>query len=292
MLYRHKLLLAIHQSFGPLMPVELQKYLFLMTRLQVQPAYDFIPHKYGCFSFQAENDMLNLAKQGLIQAQDKHSVLSAYSDFIAMLKPAEQQSVKKIHQEYKHLRGNDLVKRLYQEYPYFATRSIIAPQLLSRNELDNIEKHRPSDTSFGLFSIGYEGISIDGFIAKLIHAGIRHVCDVRNNPFSMKFDFCKKRLQDYLDKADISYSHHPDLGIQSQDRKMTQQSQNWDALFRQYQENLYGLETETQQVIALLKKHQRIALMCFESHHQDCHRSRLAAFLNNKLPPDYQIIHL
>lgn len=292
MLYRHKLLLALHQSFGPLTPIELQKYLFLMTRLQVKPAFDFIPHKYGCFSFQAENDMLSLAKQGLIQAQDKHFVLSEYADFIAMLKPPEHQSIKKIHQQYKHLRDNDLVKRLYVEYPYFATRSVIAPQLLSRNELDNIEKLRLLDTRLAMFSVGYEGLSIDSFIAKLIQVGIRHVCDVRNNPFSMKFDFCKKRLHGYLDKADIGYSHHAELGIQSQDRKITQQSQDWAALFKQYQEGLSNHETDTAHILQLLSKHQRIALMCFENDHQDCHRSRLIAFLNHKLPEGCLVTHL
>ena len=65
--YRRKLLLAVLEVFGgSLSSKMLQKYLFLVTRGQEVKVYDFVPFKYGCFSFQAEQDLDALVKLGYL----------------------------------------------------------------------------------------------------------------------------------------------------------------------------------------------------------------------------------
>lgn len=51
---------------GQLTAKSLQKYLFLFTRNQDIPSFDFIPYKYGCFSYQANQDVLTMQKYGYI----------------------------------------------------------------------------------------------------------------------------------------------------------------------------------------------------------------------------------
>ena len=70
MFYRRKLLLGLLQSIGrPVNKVDLQKYLFLVCVDQKKSAYEFIPHRFGCFSFQIDADKRTLTKYGLVSAR-------------------------------------------------------------------------------------------------------------------------------------------------------------------------------------------------------------------------------
>lgn len=46
--------------------IRLQKLLFLISRQQSKPDYDFIPHKYGCYSFLANADLTAMVKKGML----------------------------------------------------------------------------------------------------------------------------------------------------------------------------------------------------------------------------------
>ena len=73
MFYRQKILLALIEAFGGrLKSRDLQKYLFLFTqKCQQDKSYEFVPYKYGCFSFQSYADRRNLADAGhLMQDED------------------------------------------------------------------------------------------------------------------------------------------------------------------------------------------------------------------------------
>lgn len=58
MFYRRKIILALTQAFNDHLPkISLQKLLFLFTNRQAKPDYDFVPYKYGCYSFSANADL-------------------------------------------------------------------------------------------------------------------------------------------------------------------------------------------------------------------------------------------
>ena len=73
MLYkRQKRLLALLEIFGGnLKNTDLQKYLFLFTRLEEAKSYHFVPYKYGCFSFQAYDDRRKLIGKGFLKDSDE-----------------------------------------------------------------------------------------------------------------------------------------------------------------------------------------------------------------------------
>ena len=69
---RQKILLALLELFdGRLKNTDLQKYLFLLTRLEEKKSYHFVPYKYGCFSFHAYDDKRKLMSKGLLKDCDE-----------------------------------------------------------------------------------------------------------------------------------------------------------------------------------------------------------------------------
>lgn len=123
-----------------------------------------------------------------------------------------------------------------------------------------------------IFSIGYEGTTIDQFIDELLAQDIERIIDVRSVPISRKRGFSKKLFSSYLEQAGIGYSHLPALGCPKDIRDAYKQDKDWSAYtikFCRYLktqesvlENLYFLSTE-----------ERCALLCFEANFRECHRS-------------------
>ncbi|MEG9862612.1 MAG: hypothetical protein V6Z81_09060 [Parvularculales bacterium] len=73
MLYRQKVLLALVECLeGKVKDRDLQNYLFLfIQKYHQEKLYEFVPYKYGCFSFQSYADRRNLTKFGhLMESED------------------------------------------------------------------------------------------------------------------------------------------------------------------------------------------------------------------------------
>ena len=123
-----------------------------------------------------------------------------------------------------------------------------------------------------LFTIGYEGRSIEAFVNALIQNGISLLCDVRKNPFSRKFGFSKNKLKHTMETVGIKYVHIPDLGIESEKRNSLKTTEEYNNLFRHYAKTLPSLDPHLELVYSLLCSNNRIALMCFEKDANMCHR--------------------
>jgi hypothetical protein len=73
MLYkRQKLILdLIHAAGGELTATDFQKLLFLYVHNgEEEPSYQFVPYKFGCFSFQSYTDRGALQSKGLIRQSE------------------------------------------------------------------------------------------------------------------------------------------------------------------------------------------------------------------------------
>lgn len=294
MLYRRKILLTLLQSFGgSLTSIDLQKLVFLFTQGQEKPCYDFVPHKFGCYSFQLQADCQGLALKGYLEKISDSWRLISDVGTLPPLIPEDQQYLQRQVDAFMHIRGDDLVRHVYREFPYFATNSLIAHRLLTESELQVIDRTRCNPTGHTLYTTGYEGLSVDAFLDRLLQHGVRHLCDVRRNPLSMKPGFSKGRLSAVLGEVGISYSHHPKLGIDSTSRKATAQTKDWESLFSSY-ENRIAEQTDEllPDFLELLQQHERVALMCFEANACDCHRGRLVKVLKSELLSAYPVVHL
>jgi uncharacterized protein (DUF488 family) len=283
--YRRKILLAIIEAFGGTLTAKsLQKYLFLFTRQQIEKSFDFIPYRYGCFSFQANQDMSTMAKYDYLEIVDepkgRYIKLKQAGHYLDMLDMFDRQALLDTKTAFARMSQNELISYTYRKYPYYAINSTIADSLLTNEELALVAKQRRVFAEPMLFSIGYEGISLETYINRLIINDVRVLCDVRKNAYSQKYGFSKSQLQKACEGVNIKYVHIPDLGIESDKRQDLRSQADYDLLFDRYEKTTLQYNHEVLLYLkSLIDKENRIALTCFEKNPLQCHRSRVAKAL-------------
>ncbi len=278
MFYRRKILLALIQAFGNRVNnTDFQKYLFLFNELTSKVYYNFVPYKYGCFSFQSYSDKRTLTKYNILKNYDDAWIKNDEVDYLSMLSKTDRAALNKLKVNFSSLKGEDLIKYIYQKYPYYATRSELMGNLLSPDEMEVVNRKRNSDHTIKLFTLGYENRDIDEFANQLLQNNIKVLCDVRKNPVSMKYGFSKKQLKDIFEKFNIEYVHIPELGIDSDKRGKAALVGDYKNLFNEYLNDVSNNKMEyIDNILNLLSAYKRVVLVCFEYDPSDCHRSRVA----------------
>ena len=289
--YRRKILLALLQLFGgKLSAIQLQKYLFLFTRGQIDKAFYFVPYRYGCFSFQANQDMQTLQTYGYVKEENKgYILLQNEINYVAQLDMFDQQAVRDVVQNFGCMSQDELIVYTYTHYPFYAINSSIAEKLLNAEQLARIEAQKRHKYELQLYTIGYEGVSIEQYINKLILEDVHLLCDVRKNAYSQKYGFNKSQLEMACVGVGIRYVHVPDLGIDSSKRQDLRSQKDYDILFDEYERTTLAENRDALcYVRQLVDEYKRVALTCFEKNPNQCHRSRVAKTLlniaNNRLP--------
>jgi len=295
MFYRRKIILALLELFGgELEKIRLQKLLFLFCQKQEKSDYDFIPYKYGCYSYSANADLTTMATKGLLIETEKSFQKAESKKYTTLLKPTDLANLTSIKNLYGDMTSNALMKHTYRNFPYWAINSVKAEEILTKQEFSLVKKQLPvnSDT-YALYTIGYEGGSLENYLNKLVKNDVRVLVDVRNNPLSMKFGFSKSQLKRYCESLGIQYAHFPDVGIVSDKRQELNSQEDFDKLFADYRRtNLPKTKPTQEAIFDLLKRHKRIALTCFEADHCQCHRSHLAHSISTLPGFVYEIKHL
>ena len=278
MYYRRKIILALLQLFdGQLDKIRLQKLLFLFTRKQTKAEYEFIPYKFGCYSYSANADMTAMVRRGSLNEDEKSFEKNDKTDYLKQLKPADLKLLQEVKVNYSKMSATALMKHTYINFPFYATRSQAAKNIMNSEELENVSKAKPKGNKIVLFTIGYESISLEEYLVRLLKNNVKILLDVRKNPVSMKYGF----------------SNFPELGIQSAQRQELNSQTDYDKLFTVYCKNNLSKTTNTQsEILNLLKQHKRIALTCFEANIFQCHRKYLAEAIE-KLPEfNYEVKHI
>ena len=292
--YRRKILLALLDLFGGrLSAIQIQKYLFLFTRLQDEKSFYFVPYKYGCFSYQANQDLTTLGTYGYVVADDKEIAIVDKRHYISELTLFDQQYLFSIRDQFGTMTQDELLSYIYIHYPYYAINSTIAKQLLTEEQLQKVHQQKPHKSAHQLFTIGYEGVSLEQYINKLIIEDIHLLCDVRKNAYSQKYGFSKSQLQKACEGVGITYIHVPDLGINSDKRQTLHTQADYDKLFTEYE--MTTLRTKQQAllyVIDILNRYKRIALTCFEKDPKQCHRTHVANAIVRATNNEYPLTHI
>ena len=294
MFYRRKLILALLQLFdGQLDKIRLQKLLFLFANKQAKAAYDFIPYKFGCYSYSANADMTAMVTRGFLTEDEKTFAKKDPTDYLKQLKPADLKLLQEVKTNYGKMSANALMKHTYINFPFYAIKSEAAENILTKDELDKVIKAKPKGNKTVLFTIGYEGISLEEYLVRLLKNDVKVLVDVRNNPLSMKYGFSKSQLIKYCANLGIDYVHIPEVGIQGDQRQELNTQNDYDKLFDVYRKNnLSKTRTSQNEILKLLKQHKRIALTCFEANICQCHRKHLAEAIETLPGFDYQVKHI
>lgn len=133
-----------------------------------------------------------------------------------------------------------------------------------------------------VFTIGYEGATVDEVLAALTRAGVVQVADVRAIAASRRPGFSKTSLTANLAEAGIGYRHLRALGTPKPGRDAAKKGDR-ATLARVYagQLELPEAQAETAALEAMIAD-KPTALLCFERDPAICHRTLLiaAAFPN------------
>lgn len=287
MLYeRQKHLLALVNALGgEVGGLDFQK-LLLLYCLEVEetPSYEFVPYKFGGFSFTSYADKRCLIGKGFLVDEDRVWKSTPVGKVVPITVPmlTAMNRFAKLH---AGLRGDALVAEVYRRQPYYAIRSEIAEQLLAGNtaSLKAIAAARPSKGSPGLCTIGYEGRTLEGFLNVLIQDEVTVLCDVRQNPMSRKYGFSKSTLQKSCEGVGIRYEHLPELGIASENRRGLKTRKDYDNLFDAYtHESLPKQLNVLKKIMSWIEKSERVVLTCYERLPEQCHRTCVAKELERR----------
>jgi uncharacterized protein (DUF488 family) len=298
MLYgRQKTLLALLDVFGgTLNRLDFQKLLFLFCQEEQQaPSYEFVPYRYGGFSFTSYADRPRLIHKRLLADEEHLWDLTKAGRRAATVAPSVRQKLVAFARQHEKLRGDALVAEAYRRHPYYAIRSEMADRLFRKDEqsLAAISAARPQPAKAGICTIGYEGRSLESYLNRLIVSGVGVLCDVRRNPLSRKYGFSRSTLAHACDCVGILYEHVPELGIASEERRGLDSQFAYDSLFRTYRrETLPGQQKALTLIQDWVNKGKRVALTCFEAQPQQCHRHCVADALQEQFGLAFAPTHL
>lgn len=127
-----------------------------------------------------------------------------------------------------------------------------------------------------LYTIGYQGRSLEEFLAVLLREGIGCVVDVRRNALSRKPGFSKTALRKALAGAGIDYLHLRRLGIESAQRKGLKTDEDYARLFDEYRREVLDSADAELTTIEERAYREATALLCYEAEPARCHRRLIA----------------
>ncbi len=265
----------------------------LVTKQQQKPDFHFVPYKLGCFSFQANADLSTMTIYNQVKVEGNSWIKTDNEKYLLSLKERDRQAIRYIKLQFGSKNADELIKYTYLKFPYFAINSTIAKERLSHEEYKKVLEARPKFNNTILFTIGYEGISLEEYLNKLILNDIKMLCDVRKNSVSMKYGFSKSQLQKACEGVGIKYIHIPEFGIDSDKRQELNTQTDYDKLFTSYRSDILSQTVVLQKkLLDLLKENERLALTCFEANICQCHRKHLADAIV-KLPGfEYELRHI
>jgi uncharacterized protein (DUF488 family) len=162
-----------------------------------------------------------------------------------------------------------LLKKVYSDYPWYATQSELRDLVP-----ENLPTNGPAPIA--IYTVGYEGKSVDAFFDNLMRHGMRALLDVRANPVSRKYGFAAKSLREIGAKLGLAYWHLPALGIEGAKRTSLTSFAAYQKLLDHYQTKMLPRQTSSIKQLVKLIVDRPSALLCMERDVRCCHRSRLA----------------
>ncbi|THF83639.1 DUF488 domain-containing protein [Deinococcus sp. KSM4-11] len=126
-----------------------------------------------------------------------------------------------------------------------------------------------------LHTIGYEDTPLDAFLSTLTASGISVVVDTRERAQSRRRGYSKTALGNALHEQGIAYRHLRALGTPPAVRKAYKLDKDFAALKAAYTLHL-ATQGDALDELGSLAAREHVALLCYERHADECHRSLIA----------------
>lgn len=286
MLRRQRAVLSLIAAEGVLPATRLQKYIFLLRQETFLRAdltfYEFLPYKFGPYSFAAHRETEALRTYGYIERNALRITRLGTAE-AERTDPSTAGAVSSLASEYRKRPLRRVLQEIYARYPWYASNTELRYLLPAARPKPRIA--RPA-----VYTIGYQTRSIDGFLDSLLRAGIRRIMDVRANPVSRKYGFARSTLASLAGKLGLAYNHLPGLGISSALRRDVHGPSGFRELFDYYERHILVNQADAAGRAADMMVAGPSALLCMEKDPLACHRSRLASRLARATR--LEIVHL
>lgn len=279
MLTRERIALRVlEEAGGSLNKTVFVKILFLLrmeTELnQLSSFYDFVPYKYGPYSFALYRDLSRLQSNGYVEEGDDYVALTK-DPFVETQRQTEKLSTSMkvaaaaIVERYGQMKVSPLINDVYDRYRWYALNS-------ERSERKHFSIPSRPKASTAVYTIGYEGRTVDAFFNYLLEKGIETIIDVRANPVSRKYGFSGTRMKQIAHWLELNYQHFPSLGIPSSQRATLSDEASRAQLFDQYELTVLVNSDEEIRDVGKMMSRMPSVLVCVERDVNTCHRSRLS----------------
>lgn len=135
-----------------------------------------------------------------------------------------------------------------------------------------------------IFTIGYEGASVEDFLDTLVHTGVDRVVDIRDVPASRRPGFSKNILREALAEHDIGYTHFKPLGDPKEGREAMRRGdlKSFEKIFGTHIQS--AASQEALRTVVDLANQESIILLCFERDPKHCHRTIVANLMSELAP--------
>lgn len=270
------ILRLLENEGGSASRLRLVKLAFLLSREPHAPktgVYEFLPYRRGPFSFTLYHDLRGLEASGwVVEAEHQIKVAQAPDLETACLDEEFMDTIDGISSRYRSTSTSTLIDVLYAAYPWFTMNS----EAVHKRAVT-----KPA-ASPAVFTVGYEGITVDGLLDLLLQAGVQRLIDVRCNPVARRYGFHKSTLARLCNDVGMAYVHFASLGIPSAWRADLGDYESYERLFERYEREILPAQSTGVAEVATLIQERASALMCMEADHICCHRSRLAKVIAEK----------
>lgn len=287
MLLRQKVILTLlREAGGKASRLSLMKWAFLLAQesglRSNQTYYRFVPYLYGPFSFALQQELSKLQQAHLIASSpdNKSWLLQHFPEDDCRLPAAIKKDIARIVAKYRTFSSQQLLENVYQKYPWFT--------LNSKNKKQR--KFQRPKVAIAIYTIGYEQLSIDDFLNRVLRNGIRQIIDVRYNPVTRRYGFHKSTLARLCKLLDIEYIHLPELGIPGEQREHLVTLADYQTLFQHYRASILPHQSTAMATAVRALTSIPSALLCMEADPARCHRSHLAEVLAQQT--DLPVVHL
>ncbi len=140
-------------------------------------------------------------------------------------------------------------------------------------------------------TIGYQAATVPQFLDALQAAGVELLIDVRAVASSRRPGFAKTALAANLESAGIGYLHLRSLGTPADGRAAARSGKP------EHMREIFGVHLATFdaqdglfRLGEIVTSGRKVALMCFEADHRECHRTLVADALGARVP--IEVTHL
>lgn len=141
-----------------------------------------------------------------------------------------------------------------------------------------------------IYSVGYEGLTVEALIDRLVGSKVTTLVDVRLNPSSRRPGWSRKSLTASLEGAGITYVHEKLLGNPPENRDSFRKGDGEEGRAAMRALLAHGSAPALDRLVDLARDG-RVAVLCVERERERCHR-QVVTDMVQEIDPSIEVLHV